>query len=175
MPFGWTCATIGKLFTIVGGGTPSTLIPEYWGAGIPWFSSADIDEIGTITPRRCVTKLGVEKSTVNIVPADSVIVVTRVGLGKVAILNAPMCFSQDNHALVPRINGLLDSRFLYRVMFHEMQILKHSGRGTTISGITKKQLEDISIQFPPLAEQKRIVQKIENAFAQLNSIMKELN
>jgi restriction endonuclease S subunit len=137
LPVGWVTYPVERLFNVVGGGTPSTLKTEYWGGGTPWFSSADIDENGKITPRRLVTELGLENSTANVVQKDSVIVVTRVGLGKVAVLNRDMCFSQDSQALIPYCTKTLHSQYVYYFLFHEMQSLKYVGRGTTISGITK--------------------------------------
>jgi len=80
-----TKVRLGDAFTLIGGGTPSTNRVEYWGEGTPWFSSADIDAKGKISYRRCVTQIGIKNSTTNIVPANTVIVVTRVGLGKIAI------------------------------------------------------------------------------------------
>ena len=170
----WVALPVESLFLTVGGGTPTTSVSEYWGNGIPWFSSADIDDEGNIIPRRNVTPLGVENSTANIVPAGSVVVVTRVGLGKVAIINRDMCFSQDNQALIPRFPKLIDNRFLFYFIFNAMQTLKHSGRGTTISGITKKQLTDIVMLVPPLNEQRRIIEVINSAYVQLNEIAENL-
>ncbi|WP_353852891.1 restriction endonuclease subunit S [Dehalobacter restrictus] len=166
---------IGTLFSIIGGGTPTTSLSEYWGDGIPWFSSADIDEGGNITPRRCVTPTGIEHSTTNVVPSGSVVVVTRVGLGKVAILNTVMCFSQDNQALIPIYPEVINSRFLFYFLLHEMQTLKLSGRGTTISGITKKQLADVNLWLPPIAEQSRIVAVLEATYAQFDEIAENLS
>ena len=134
---------IGDAFLLVGGGTPSTAIESYWGAGTPWFSSADIDSSGKITFRRRVTDDGINNSTTNIVSKNTVVVVTRVGLGKVAKLKEDMCFSQDIQALIPK-NGIeIDADYLcYQMRFH-MQSMKYKGQGTTIAGITKKQLSDV--------------------------------
>jgi type I restriction enzyme S subunit len=170
LPAGWAVCGLESLFAIVGGGTPSTGNDDYWGEGIPWFSSADIDDSGCVMPRRSVTPLGIANSTTNVVPVGSVIVVTRVGLGKVAVLNERMCFSQDNQALIPKFDGIADSHYIYHFIYNEMQSMKHSGRGTTILGITKKQLADIDLWLPPLTEQQRIVAAIEAAFEQLDNI-----
>ena len=175
MPNGWISYSIEKLFSVVGGGTPSTTTPDYWGNGIPWFSSADIAENGKILPRRCVTQLGIDRSTTNVVPEGSVVVVTRVGLGKVAILDCNMCFSQDNHALIPNYPDSVYNRFIFHFLFHQMRILKDFGRGTTISGITKKQLTDIQILLPPITEQHRIVDVIESAYEQLDKISENIS
>ena len=175
LPVGWAMYPIERLFFVVGGGTPSTANLDYWGDGVPWFSSADIDEKGNVSPRRCVTQLGIDNSTTNVVPEGSIVIVTRVGLGKVAVLNRKMCFSQDNQALIPRYPEVVHNRYLFYFLFQEMQTLKYSGRGTTISGITKKQLTDINLLLPPITEQRRIVVAIEAAFEELDIIAEKLS
>lgn len=161
---------LGDIFNLIGGGTPTTSIEEYWGNGMPWISSADIDHSGRIDYRRRVTPSGVANSTTNVVPRGTVIVVTRVGLGKVAQLTEDTCFSQDIQALLAKETApAYSSRFLmYQLMF-KMQTVKYNGRGTTISGITKKQLADVSLYFPPLPEQERIVSRIEELFSELDA------
>lgn len=161
---------LGDIFILVGGGTPTTSIEEYWGYGTPWISSADIDHSGRIFYRRRVTPSGVANSTTNVVPRGTVIVVTRVGLGKVAQLEEDTCFSQDIHALLAKETApAYSSRFLMYQLLFKMQTVKYSGRGTTISGITKKQLADVSLYFPSLPVQERIVARIEELFSQLNA------
>ncbi len=169
LPKEWVATTIDYLFDVIGGGTPSTKKTEYWNeVGVPWFSSADIDESGDIAARRHVTTLGLENSTTNIAPKGSIIVVTRVGLGKVAFLKEDMCFSQDNQALLPFVPETLHNRYVFYFLNNAMQTIKYSGRGTTISGITKKQLTDCIFPLPPLAEQRRIVSKIDALFSELD-------
>lgn len=161
---------LGDVFNLVGGGTPTTSKEEFWGSGTPWISSADIDVSGKIVCRRRVTPLGVANSTTNVVPRGTVIVVTRVGLGKVAQLTEDTCFSQDIQALLAKENTpTYNSSYLMYQLLFIMKTVKYSGRGTTISGITKKQLADVSLYLPPLAEQERIVARIEELFSQLDA------
>lgn len=164
-----TKVRLGDVFALIGGGTPSTNIAEYWGEGTPWFSSADIDAKGKITYRRCVTQIGVENSTTNILPANTVIVVTRVGLGKIAILPENMCFSQDMQALLAKDESFIYSRkYLYYQLVYIMETVKYQGQGTTISGITKKRLADVILYMPSIEEQQCIVARIEELFSQLD-------
>lgn len=165
---------IGSIFTLVGGGTPSTKDERYWGKGIPWFSSADIDRFGAIKYRKTVTELGVENSTTNIVEQGIVVVVTRVGLGKVALLPCDMCFSQDIQALIPKNTGEVFGPFVFYQLQYIMQSLRYKGQGTTISGITKKQLADVNFYLPVHSEQERIVSKIEELFSKLDASVAEL-
>ena len=96
LPVGWEATTVDVLCEIVGGGTPSTQNSEYWDGDIPWISSADIHGIKDIRPRKSINKHAISASTTNVVPTGSIVVVTRVGLGKVALVPEPLCFSQDS-------------------------------------------------------------------------------
>ena len=95
-------------------------------------------------------------------------VVTRVGLGKVAITQKPLCFSQDSQGLVFN-TSLLHSLFLTYYLSRAVQRFRYEGRGTTISGVTKKQLRELPVLLPPLPEQHRIVAEIEKQFTRLGA------
>lgn len=166
---------LGEKFDLIGGGTPSTAKKDYWGSGVPWVSSADIDASGQVSIRREVTEQGIQNSTTNKVPEGTIVVVTRVGLGKVAKLPMDMCFSQDIQALSPKNASLsYDQSFLMYQLLHIMSYQRYSGRGTTISGISKKQLSDLKIYLPPREEQERIVNRIEEMFSELDKAVESL-
>lgn len=164
LPAHWVKSKVSELYEIVGGGTPSTKEERYWDGEISWISSADIYGIREIKPRRTITEEGIANSTTNLVPAESLVVVTRVGLGKIAITEKPICFSQDSHALVDKARLLFPDFFLY-YLSQAVQKFKYQHRGTTIAGVTRKQLSDLPIPLPPLNEQRRIVSKIEELTA----------
>lgn len=172
MPQSWKLATVGELYKIVSGGTPSTKNEKYWGGDIPWITSANIHGLKDIQPERTVTQLGIENSATNLVPKGSIIVVTRVSLGKVALADTDICFSQDSQALLPN-NDVLPEYALYYLSWAAREF-KSKSRGTTISGITKKQLETLEFPLPPLPEQERIVAKLEETFTQLEAGVAEL-
>ncbi|HEV2521807.1 MAG TPA: restriction endonuclease subunit S [Candidatus Acidoferrales bacterium] len=173
IPLKWAVAPVHELFDVVGGGTPSTDVAEYWHGPIPWITSADIDERHQITPRRSISEQAIKNSATNRVPAGSVIVVTRVGLGKVGIAETPICFSQDSQALIFNKDILLP-KYVLLYMGTAVQVFKHISRGTTISGVTKKQLHDLEFRLPPPPEQKRIVDEIEKQFTRLDAAVAAL-
>ncbi len=172
LPDGWAKTTVGDLYKMVGGGTPDTKKQQFWGGEIPWISSADIHGLEQITPRRAVTQLGIDNSATNLVPKGSLIVVTRVGLGKVAIAPTDLCFSQDSQALVE--NNYVFPKYALHYLSEAVQAFKHQSRGTTISGVTKKQLANLPFLLPPLNEQRRIVEKIEELFTKLDAGVQSL-
>lgn len=168
LPNDWKLLKVEDLYQVIGGGTPSTTIPEYWNGNIPWITSADIHGLEDIRPRKKISEYGLTNSATSLVPANSLIVVTRVSLGKVALTNTPLCFSQDSQALIAKDGRVLPKFALY-YLSQAAQVFIYQSRGTTISGVTKKQLKELAFPLPPLPEQERIVAKIEELFTQLDA------
>lgn len=165
---GWAASTVGEVFRVVGGGTPSTVEPSYWRGSIPWITSADIDPFGTITIRHTISPEGIESSATNLVPGGSVVVVTRVGLGKVGLALQDLCFSQDCQALIFD-DKHLEPGYVSHYVRWVAQGLKYAGRGTTIAGVTKRQLVGLPFLLPPRSEQHRIVVAIEEQLTRLEA------
>ena len=71
-----------------GGGTPKTSEEEFWDGEIPWFQSADLaeHEVQFAIPKKGITKLGLKKSAAQLIPSNSIAIVTRVGVGKLAFM-----------------------------------------------------------------------------------------
>ena len=172
-PNGWLKTNIGDVYQVTGGGTPSTKVKEYWDGTIPWITSADIKGVRNISVERYISNEAVENSATNRVPAQTLLVVTRVGLGKIAITDREICFSQDLQGLIAPSDLIWPEYALHYLSF-ALQGLKFEGQGTTISGITKKQLKDTTLFLPPLNEQKRIVEKIDELLEKIEDGEKSL-
>ena len=156
----WPVVKLGEVCEeILSGGTPSTKIHDYWKGNIPWITSADIVDIHTIRPRRYINDIALQKSATNLIPKGNIIVVTRVGLGKLVKNEIDVCISQDSQGLI--LNPVINADFLIYVLRKEVQKFKTSSQGSTIQGVTKKQLESIKIPLPPLAVQEEIVAEVD--------------
>ncbi len=174
LPNDWSWVRLGDVCkSILGGGTPSTMNKSFWNGNIPWITSADILGIKSITPRKAITKKAIEESATNLLPKENLVVVTRVGLGKIAKNNFDMCFSQDSQGLVLN-KKLIDVDYALYILSKAVQSFKSNSRGTTINGVTKKQLKELEIPLPPLHEQKKIVAKIEELFSELDNGIENL-
>lgn len=173
IPKGWEVKKLGEIFNVIGGGTPNTNNAEFWSGNISWISSADIDkENFNAIPRKFITENAIQNSATNLVPKNTIIVVTRIGLGKVAITKEPMCFSQDSQALIPfeKINV----KFMAYQIKQIAQNFINISRGTTINGITKQNLKDCKIYVSPLSEQKAIADKLDDSFAKIENAITNL-
>lgn len=69
---------------------------------------------------------------------------------------------------------LLDPRYVVLYLSTAVQLFRHIGRGTTISGVTKKQLNELKFVLPPILEQRRIVAEIEKQFTRLDGAVAAL-
>ena len=80
----WVKRQLGEIGQFVGGGTPSTSNQEFWNGDIPWISSSDLNEedIYSISYQRFITEEAVKQSATKIVPPKSILIVSRVGVGK---------------------------------------------------------------------------------------------
>jgi len=144
---------------VIGGGTPSSNNQKYWDGSIPWITSADINDYNEITIRKYITQKGLENSTSNIIPKGNIIVVSRVGLGKIAIAPFDLAINQDLQGLI--INrGKVLPEYVLLVFSTVVEELLLRSRGTTIKGITKQELLDLTIPIPPLQDQKQIVDEL---------------
>ena len=144
---------------ILSGGTPSTKNIAYWQGDIPWITSADIVDIQTAVPRKHITEAAVRESATNLVPKGNVIVVTRVGLGKLFRNDFDVCISQDSQGLILKEGVSAD--FLVYVLKDRVASFKNTSQGSTIQGVTKRQLAKLQIPLPPLEIQREIVAEIE--------------
>ncbi len=167
LPKNWTRTKVGDIYEVVSGGTPSRDVESYWTGDIPWISSADIYGPKDIRPRRSISEQAIQRSATHLVPEGSLIVVTRVGLGKVGIAPTRLCFSQDSQALIGDEKHICPLFSLY-YLSQAVQVFKQQSRGTTIAGVPKKQLAELTFALPPVNEQHRIVAEIEKQFSRLD-------
>ena len=156
----WTMVAVRDMCSdILSGGTPSTKKEDYWNGDIPWITSADIVDLKTAKPRKYITEAAIRESATNLIKKGNIIVVTRVGLGKLFRNYFDVCISQDSQGLIVK-NGI-NADFLVYMLKDRVENFKQTSQGSTIQGVTKRQLSEIQIPLPPLETQKEIVAEIE--------------
>ena len=152
----WEQRKLGELAEkAIGGGTPKTSEKSYWNGNIPWFQSADIleHEVQIASPKKWITEIGLQKSAAQLIPCNSIAIVTRVGVGKLAYIPFSYATSQDFLSLSElKINGNFGCYVIYKLLQKE----KNLTQGTSIKGITKDELLNKNINVPCYEEQKEI-------------------
>ena len=142
----------------INGGTPDTQNKNYWIGDIPWIQSSDLknDDIWNVNINKYITNKAVNDSAAKLIPANSIAIVTRVGVGKLAYMSQEYSTSQDFLSLVDIKEDLI---FIMYMLYFKISKVSSSLQGTSIKGITKKELLNLSISIVNnTAEQNRIGQ-----------------
>ena len=151
-----------------GGGTPKTANLEYWSGNIPWIQSSDLVEgdIVHVNINKFINNNALKNSAAKLISRDSITLVTRVGVGKVAVINQDFTTSQDFLSLSDFDRS--DIKFLayqlYRLMQENAKVLQ----GTSIKGITKTELIEQSISIPSSNQEQNL---IANVLSKIDSII----
>ena len=139
-----------------GGGTPSTSNSQFWTGDIPWIQSSDLteNELFDVVPRKHISSQAIAASATKMIPKDSIAVITRVGVGKLAFMPYSYASSQDFLSL----SGLkMDGIFAAYALYKKLQSELHIVQGTSIKGITKEELLAKAIMAPRQSDEQRQV------------------
>ena len=149
-----------------GGGTPSTLNEAYWDGDIPWIQSSDVVDgrLFGVVPRKRITQYGLNNSATQLVPKNSIAIITRVGVGKLAFMPYSYATSQDFLSL-SKLNA--EPLFTVYACYKKLQSELNAVQGTSIKGITKDELLAKTVMVPQYAEQ----QQIGAFFSQLDNLI----
>ena len=121
------------------------------------------------TPRT-LTQAGLQNSSARQIPENSIILSTRAPIGHLAINKQPMAFNQGCRGIVP--GDHLDHHFLYYFLLANRSELNELGAGATFKELSTGALRSFAIPLPPLDEQKRIVEVLDQAFAALDLVQR---
>lgn len=152
----WEQRKLGDITdNVIGGGTPKTSVDEYWGGDIPWIQSSNVQEsqLFDVVVQKCITEVGLEKSAAKLVPANSIAVVTHVGVGKLVYMPFSYTTSQDFTSLADlKTDAIFTCYSIYRRLQNDLHVVQ----GSAIKGITKDDLLTKEIMIPCMDEQKKI-------------------
>ncbi|STR45190.1 restriction endonuclease subunit S [Iodobacter fluviatilis] len=174
IPEDWRALTLGEsVETIVGGGTPSKEVAEYWNGDIPWASVKDF--VGTRLSKTVdyISAAAVKASATRIVPAGTLITPTRMALGKVAFFNCDVAINQDLKAIFPKSD--LSKKYLFYWFQANAELIEAAGTGSTVKGIRLEVLRDFVIRLPTLPEQEKIAAILGTVDDKLDVIARQID
>lgn len=159
----WEQRKLGDMADIVGGGTPSTSISEFWDGDIGWYAPAEIaGQIYLTSSQRKITEQGYNHSSAKMLPVGTVLFTSRAGIGKTAILGRKGCTNQGFQSIVPHKDAL-DSYFIFSRTEELKRYGETVGAGSTFVEVSGKQMASMELMMPAtLVEQKAIGQYFAN-------------
>lgn len=175
IPQEWEVKTIGDLGSFLGGGTPSTKNESFWKGHIPWISSADLndDDIDHISTTRFISQEAVNSSATQICPQGTILIIARVGVGKLALSAQKVCTSQDFCNLIPSKEN--NPKFLAYALLPVMKNMANESQGTSIKGVAVDEIKKTPIAVPSLkGEQTAIATVLSDMDSEIAAIETKL-
>jgi len=177
VPEGWVSCNMKDISQIVGGSTPSTTDPSNFDDnGIPWITPADLSnfkEKYVNRGKRSISKKGLDSSSVRLLPKNTVLMSSRAPIGYLAIAANEICTNQGFKNFI--CNSDVNPEYVYYWLMCNQESLQEMGSGTTFKEISGAKAKEIPVIYPPLEEQQRIVIKIEELLARVESAKERLD
>ena len=168
LPKNWAKTTLGECFEWGSGGTPTSSVKKYYDGNIPWLVIGDLNDNYINTSDKTITQFGLENSSAKLVPKGTLLLAMYGSIGKLGIAGMPLA---TNQAIAFALeNKEINTKYLFYYLLSVRSSLNLLGKGATQKNISQSIIKDFHFPLPPLAEQHRIVEKIEHIFAVLEEL-----
>jgi len=161
---------MGEIATVVGGSTPKSKEPKYWGGDIPWLAVSDLtgfSEQYISRGARSITEAGFDSCAVRMLPKNSIVFSSRAPIGYVAIAANPLCTSQGFKSFV--LDDGVEPEYVYWYLKGAKRTAESFASGTTFKELSGKRAAQIPIPVAPPAEQRAIARRIKELMGSLSS------
>ncbi|MCL2426316.1 MAG: restriction endonuclease subunit S [Oscillospiraceae bacterium] len=154
----WEMVRLGDVGVFQTGGTPSRNKSDYFEGSHPWVTTPSLGStyIDDSNANAFLTDEAINSSATKIIPANSLLIGIRVGVGKSSINSVPICTNQDIVSISKIDTSKVSLEYLHKFLATQQNYLNSQKRGATIQGIKTETLKELQISLPPLDVQKKI-------------------
>ncbi|WP_421918859.1 restriction endonuclease subunit S [Marinifilum sp.] len=171
---GWTTVSLGDIASWSSGGTPKSTNSKFYNGDIPWIVIGDLNDSYVENSKKSITEEGLENSSAKLVKPGSLLIGMYGSIGKLGIAKKKLTTNQAI-AFTQRIYGNIPVKFLFYFILYKREYLLSIGKGGAQQNISQAVLKNVKISLPPLNEQKRIANKLDQAFLHIDSLQNRLN
>lgn len=174
VPEGWERKLISEVCETVGGGTPKTKVPEYWGDEITWVVPTDItrnDCLYLTSSARSITEKGLKESSAKMIPPFTILMTSRASVGYFAMMDHEVCTNQGFINIIPS-SPSHRMYFLFNLM-SRVEEIRSNAKGTTYPEISKGRFRSMDIVIPPNHLISEFCAYADNLFAQICCLKKQ--
>jgi type I restriction enzyme, S subunit len=173
VPEGWKPEVIGNVVQILGGGTPSTKIAEYWDDGnVIWYSPTDLTSTGTMfisDSAKKITHLGLQQSSARLFPAYSVMMTSRATIGVTAINTTSACTNQGFIICIP--NDTLSAYQIYHWLVENKQKIIGLASGATFKEINRATFKKLPTLLSDEATSKKFNDMVSPIYKEVENLI----
>lgn len=164
----WLTLPLDAVADSFGGGTPKRDESKYWGGEIAWVTPSDLPMPGAPIPHvreasQHITEIGLKACAATLLPPGTVLFSSRATIGKLGIAAIPLTTNQGFVSFVPRQG--IDPKYLAYCLQHFTPAIAGLAGSTTFKEVRRGALRRVSVPVPPLSEQRRIVEILDQADA----------
>ena len=156
VPAGWTARKISEVCDTVGGGTPSTRVPEYWDGEVTWVVPSDVtgnDCLALLDSERKITEKGLRESSAKVVPPETILMTSRASVGFFALMDREAATNQGFINIIPADEKL--RMYLLFNLMNRVPEIRSNAKGTTYPEISKGRFRAMGIVVPESALLKK--------------------
>lgn len=173
LPQDWVECELKDIFDTSSGGTPKRGNPAYYGGNIPWLKSGELNNGIVTEAEEFITEEGLKNSSAKLFPRGSLLIALYgATVGKLGILDFDSATNQAICCIYQNSNYNRD--FLFYYLLYKKEYLVNQGKGGAQPNISQEIIKALKIPVPPLNEQKRIVEKIEEEFGKIDEGVEKL-
>ena len=168
LPQGWAATQLGELASsIVGGGTPSKSNADYFRGTVPFMTVKDMHARFILDTQDHITEEALVDSASRLIPADTLVVASRMSLGKIARPTVPVAINQDLKAIF--LHEGIDKTYVEYAWRTKESDIQGMGTGTTVKGIRLEDIRGLDIALAPSGEQIRIANQLDTLLARVQA------
>lgn len=168
LPDGWAWKKLGCITTTTSGGTPSRSNLSYWGGKIKWLKSGELNDDYIDEVEECITELGLQNSSAKLFRKNTLLIAMYgATVGRLGLLNVE---TTTNQAICAILNdkGFFENRYIFFYLLSIRKKMLKDSFGGAQPNLSQAYIKNLDIPLPPLAEQKRIVQKLDALFERID-------
>lgn len=167
LPENWCWTRMQEIAQWGSGGTPSRKVSEYYNGDISWVKTGELNNDYIFETEEHITQEAISHSSAKIYPTDTVVIAMYgATIGKVGILGIPAATNQACACAI--VKPSTDYKYLFYYAQSQKDDFIKKGKGGAQPNISQEIIKFHQFPLPPLAEQHRIVDRIESLFAKLD-------
>lgn len=171
LPDNWKQVRLADIADWTSGGTPSSTNPSFYGGNIPWVVIGDLTESVVETTEKSITQKGLNSSSAKVLPEGTVMLAMYgASIGRTGIMGKAMSTNQAIACAIPKSEVIATKYLLYYLQSQKQQFIS-SGKGGAQPNINQGMVKSWKIPVPPLNEQHKIIELLEDHISRLDAAM----